>query len=49
MALDADVTFTGATASGTINMTWYFYGNFNPGTYLQRTARLTFTATRVVN
>ncbi len=49
MALDADVTFTDATASGTINMTWYFYGNFNPGTYLQRTARLTFTATRVVN
>ena len=47
MSMDADVTFGATTATGTINVIYYFYGNGLPANFFQRTARLTFSATRV--
>ncbi len=47
MSMDADVTFGATSATGTISVIYYFYGNGSPANFFQRTARLTFSATRV--
>jgi hypothetical protein len=49
MSMDVDVTFGATTATGTISVIYYFYGNGSPGQIFQRVARLTFAGTRLVN
>lgn len=47
MSMDVDVTFGATTATGTISVIYYFYGNGSPIQFFQRVARLTFQAERV--
>ena len=47
MSMDVDVTFGATTATGTISVIYYFYGNGTPSQTFQRVARLTFAATRL--
>ena len=47
ISMDVDVTFGATTATGVINVIYYWYGNGHPANFFQRTARLTFNATRV--
>ena len=47
MSMEADVNFGATTATGTITVVYYFYGNGAPANTFQRTARLNFSATRL--
>ncbi len=48
MSMDVDVAFGATTATGTISVIYYFYGNGTPNQTFQRVARLTFSAVRLV-
>jgi len=48
MSVNADVNLGPTTATGTITVTYYFYGNGQAVNFFQRVARLTFQATRLV-
>ncbi len=47
MSMDVDVTFAAATATGTISVIYYWYGNGTLAQTFERTARLSFVATRI--